>query len=225
MNVPWLSKEEIARRAREASAAYAAMTGAPVVPPVPVEDMVERFFGLNLAYEDLEETLGIDDVLGATYVESRRIVVNSRLLEEGSEGRLVFTCAHETGHWVLHRHLVSEAARSGETRDAVVCRAADACEPLEWQADYFAACLLMPCEETEKAFSKVFPDGRVVFENVKSALGATALCVDPCAENWHFIADIVREEAGFSNVSKAAMIFRLEELGLVVNRTAVPLGW
>jgi hypothetical protein len=192
----------------------------------PVESPVINFDRqLSLSYEDLEEVLGIDDVLGATYLESRRVVINSNLVEDGNEGRLIFTCAHEAGHWVLHRHLVSKDARLGETREAVVCRASDAREPLEWQADYFAACLLMPEEETTKAFMKIFPAGRVVFENVKSALGGTALCVDPCAENWHFIADMVRGEGGFINVSKAAMIFRIEELGLVVNRTGVPPGW
>jgi hypothetical protein len=36
---------------------------------------------------------------------------------------------------------------------------------------------------------------------------------------------MVREGGGFTNVSKEAMIFRLEELGLIVNRTGTRLGW
>jgi hypothetical protein len=88
------------------------MIGERVAPPIPVEDVIERFLGLDLTYENLDEKLGMEDVLGATYVKSKRIAINRRLLEDRNEGRLVFTCAHEVGHWVLHRHLVEEAART-----------------------------------------------------------------------------------------------------------------
>jgi hypothetical protein len=32
---------------------------------------------------------------------------------------------------------------------------------------------------------------------LKSSWEGTAVCVDPCVENWHFIAEMVREGGGF----------------------------
>jgi Zn-dependent peptidase ImmA (M78 family) len=225
MRVPWMTKEVIAHQAKELLAAYEAVIGHCVSPPFPVEDVIERFLGLSLSYEDLDAKLGMDDVLGATYVNRKRISINEKLLHDRNEGRLIFTCAHEAGHWILHRHLVETPAGFNRFKDAIVCRARNAQEPVEWQADYFATCLLMPDEEMKKAFSLVFPMRPLTLDNVRSSLGGTAVCVDPCVENWHFIADMVREGGGFTNVSKEAMIFRLEELGLLVNRTGARLGW
>ena len=106
MKVPWISKEEIAQKAMDLLEAFQTMAGYMVKPPVPVEDIIERSLGLRLLYEDLEKMFGSNDVLGATYVESKVICINERLFEHSSEGRLVFTCAHEAGHWVLHRRYV-----------------------------------------------------------------------------------------------------------------------
>ena len=225
MRVPWMTKEEIAGRAHGLLTRYEAAIGHSVRPPIPVEDVIERFLGLSLSYEDLDSKLGMDDVLGATYLDRKGISINEKLLRDRNEGRLIFTCAHEVGHWILHRHLVEAASALGRVRKAIVCRAKNARAPMEWQADYFSTCLLMPGEEMNKAFSLVFPAGRLVLDNERSTLGGTAVCVDPCVENWHFIADLVREGGGFTNVSKEAVIFRLEELGLVVNRTSARLGW
>jgi len=102
MKVPWISKERIALKATELIKNFQALAGYTVKPPIPVEDIIERALGLRLLYEDLEKVFGSNDVLGATYVESGVICINERLFEHSSEGRLVFTCAHEVGHWVLH---------------------------------------------------------------------------------------------------------------------------
>ena len=102
MKVPWISKENIALKAMDLIEAFQVVTGYRVRPPIPVEDIIERGLGLRLLYEDLEKVFGSSDVLGATYVESGVICINERLFEHSSEGRLVFTCAHEVGHWMLH---------------------------------------------------------------------------------------------------------------------------
>jgi Zn-dependent peptidase ImmA (M78 family) len=97
--------------------------------------------------------------------------------------------------------------------------------PEEWQADYFASCLLMPEQKVVGAFSQVWGGKEMVLDNVRSRLGGTSVCVDPCVENWPLIADAVRDAGRFSNVSKEAMIIRLKELGLVRNKTQAPMGW
>ena len=225
MNVPWMPREIIAESASKVIADYQAMVGHPVNPPIPIEDIIERYLHVHLSFEDLENKLGIKDVLGATYVTSRLICINEKLVEGRSEGRLAFTCAHEAGHWVLHRAFVNCAIRAGQLCDSIICRIKNAREPIEWQADYFAACLLMPEKEVKEAFCEVCGTERLVVENIKSAFGGTAFCVDPCVENWHFIASLVCEAGGFTNVSKQAMAIRMQELGVLVNVTGVPIGW
>jgi len=225
MNVRWLPKESITKSASDLLIGYEELIGRKVIPPIPVEDIIERYLGLSLSFEDLEARLGMEDVLGATFVRSKTICINEKLLESKSEGRMMFTCAHEAGHWVLHRHMIEQAQRSRAGAEAIVCRTRNSRLPIEWQADYFASCLIMSEEEVRNAFSLVWAGKEVVLDNVRSCLGGTAVCIDPCVENWHFIADAVREAGGFSNVSKEAMIIRLRELGLILNKTGAYMGW
>ena len=103
MKVPSLPKEKIAERASALISYFQSLAGYEIKPPIPVEEMIERALGLRLVYDDLEAKLGNRDILGAIYVEVKLICINERLFEHSSEGRLVFTCGHEAGHWVLHR--------------------------------------------------------------------------------------------------------------------------
>ena len=136
----------------------------------------------------------------------------------------VFTFAHETGHWVLHRALVDQACRTGSGRGLIFCRIKDAKKPIEWQADYFASCMLLPEAAVSNAFCKCYGSRPLIIYNVKSAYSGP-VCFDPCVETWPKIADVVRESGGFSNVSNQAMIIRLQDLGLVKNETRAKLSW
>ena len=224
MKVPWISKEKIALKAMDLMEAFQAVAGYKVKPPIPVEDIIERSLGLRLLYEDLEKVLGSNDVLGATYVESGVICVNERLFEHSSEGRLVFTCAHEVGHWVLHRRYV-DVQRRRSKGEVIVCRLRDAKAPIEWQADYFAACLLMPEKEIREAFQKVCGPEPVVINNVRSAVEEGVQREEPFVEQWPYIAAAMCEAGGFSNVSKQAMVIRLQDLGLLINKTSTEMNW
>ncbi len=225
MKVPWLKKEEISEKASDLIADYQMVCDAPVKPPIPVENIIEQHLNLRLSFEDLDRIMGLEDVLGATYVEAKRVCINKKLLDKSFEGRLVFTCAHEVGHWVLHRQYAKVQTRTGTKGEVIVCRSEYARAPIEWQADYFAGCLLMPKTELVQAFRKVFGTAALMLYNVKSAIVRSPVCIDPCVENWPQIADLVCETGGFTNVSRHAMIIRLQELGLLMNLTRVPLGW
>lgn len=225
MKVPWMPKEEISGQASRILADYQSIVGHPVTPPIPVEDIIERYLGLRLSFEDLDTILKTDDVLGATYVKMKRICINERLLEKRSEGRMIFTCAHEAGHWVLHRRFVDAAGRTGRGDGSIICRTIEAKKPIEWQADYFAACLLLPEEQVRTAFQLACGSGQLILHNIESSLGGSSLYVDPCVQNWHLIASVLREAGGFTNVSKQAIIIRLQELGLLVNMTGKTIGW
>lgn len=225
MKVPFLSKQRIADFAMDVVLDYEALNGGTISPPVPVEDIIERSLGLSLGFIDFEEKYGMPDIYGATYVQKKFIAISTTLLDERSEGRYCFTCAHEIGHWVLHRHLVDAAARATRGEEAVFCREKDAKAPIEWQADYFAGCLLMPENKVETAFRRIFGCDILDLYTVQRVFPTTPFHFDICVDNWQHIADAVRRAGGFLNISKQAMIIRLQDLGLVVNHTDQPINW
>jgi Zn-dependent peptidase ImmA (M78 family) len=224
MKVPWLSKATISDAASWLRAEYQTTTFRPAAPPIPVEDIIERGLGLKLGFSDLRKKLKMDDVLGATYVNDKLICVDQSLVDNQNEGRLCFTFAHEAGHWVLHREFIDQACRTGNDEAYIFCRIIDAKKPVEWQADYFASCLLMPEKEVKRAFMDIFGSDPLVLYNEKSCFDGP-ICFDPCVQNWPIIAAAVKGAGGFSNVSKQAMIIRLQDLGLVKNKTHTRLTW
>jgi Zn-dependent peptidase ImmA (M78 family) len=134
---------------------------------------------------------------------------------------MFFTLAHEAGHWMLHRKFI-QGASTDET--AHFCRVRDAKKPIEWQADYFASCLLMPEKFVSASFQQVFGCRSLSLYNLQPAY-CGPLCFDPCIGTWPHIATKVMEAGGFSNVSKQAMIIRLQDLGLIRNETKTRMGW
>ncbi len=81
---------------------------------------------------------------------------NSSLAKEGFKNS---SLAHEIGHFVLH---INQTAVSNfldrinqgdslETIQPFLCRTVDSSQRIEWQAQYFASCLLMAMSELEKA--------------------------------------------------------------------------
>ena len=112
--------------------------------------------------------LGLDpDILGAILFDERRIVIDESLDPEenpSKEGRYRFTLAHEGGgHWRLHRHLFAKdpaqvSLFNEPASPSVVCRSSQAKEPVEWQADFYASCLLMPRKLVMAAWDEMFPD-------------------------------------------------------------------
>jgi hypothetical protein len=158
MDVPYLSASEIEKEAALLLAEFNIGRGRKLVAPVPVEEVLEAHLKLTLDFDDLHTKLGVPmtgdgpEVFGALWVNSREVFVDQSLDPTANpqmEGRYRFTVSHEIGHWRLHRdHLASAAhpdlfeasAKSG----VVICRSSQAKERVEWQADYFASCLLMP---------------------------------------------------------------------------------
>lgn len=224
MKIPWLTKNSIAAAATGVIANYEAKIKRRVQPPIPVENIIERGLGLKLGFSDLRKKLKLNDVLGATYVKDGLICVDTSLAENQNEGRLCFTFAHETGHWTLHREYINQACRTGTDDAFIFCRIKDAKQKIEWQADYFASCLLMPKKAVISAFYRCYGSRPLTLYNVKSAF-CGPICFDPCVETWPKIAGMVKEAGGFSNVSKQAMIIRLQDLGLVQNETRARLSW
>ena len=154
IKIPWLTKKSIAAAATGVIADYEAKIKRRVQPPIPVENIIERGLRLKLGFSDLRKKLKLNDVLGATYVKDGMICVDLSLAENQNEDRLCFTFAHETGHWTLHREYINQTCQTGTDDAFIFCRIKDAKQKIEWQADYFASCLLMPEGAIKNAFYK-----------------------------------------------------------------------
>lgn len=155
--------EHIARRILTAFDA-SLYTGTPRA--VPIEEIIEAN-GLSLEYQYLRKNgriLGktvFDDGLEAVYdmekraytlfpVKAGTILIDASLCaEDSSTGRLRFTCAHELGHWVLHKKLYAGTGESAALAPALGENA------MEVQANMLASALLMPIPQVKRCFYRL----------------------------------------------------------------------
>jgi Zn-dependent peptidase ImmA (M78 family) len=244
-NVPYLHEEQIERNALELLTEYAQARGAVPEVPIPIEDIVEKHLRLGLEFDDMHRLFnvrrsGLDpEILGAMFFNERRIVIDESLDPEenpSNEGRYRFTLAREAGiHWRLHRHLFekdpTQTSLFGEPASpSVVCRSSQAKEPIEWQADFYASCLLMPRTLVVAIWRERFRSAEPL---IYSRLCRT-LHVNPPAYrhrprrlNEAFVDSGYEDFADgwadyfapFFGVSRQSMRIRLEKLGLLLRET------
>lgn len=157
--VPYLADEAIERNAASLIGEFERARGVTIEPPIPVEDIVEKYLKLRIEFDDMHARHnaprppnGQPDILGAIYGDGSIFIDESLDPEENPsrEGRYRFTLAHEVGHYRYHQDLLAEEA-------VVVTADAETGEPTlrgdggdqnlkraEWQANRFASCLLVP---------------------------------------------------------------------------------
>jgi len=200
-------------------------SGTVLEPPVPVDAIVETLLGLTLSIRDLVSEYWMDDVFGAIWMEPGEVAVD-RLLDPTvfpeKEGRFHFTVAHEAGHWELHRHIYFRSRR----RPVVMCRTSGARLPKEWQADFFAACLLMPRYLVRDAWKRVrWSTAAMRAEDVRREMEWQGLIARRRMGRSREEENIIFERfcqplAGEFRVSAMAMRIRLEELGYLLRGAA-----
>jgi hypothetical protein len=171
--VPYFADELIEGDAALLLAEYAHARGIVIAPPIPIEDIVEKHLKLGIEFDDTHKLFGVPrsglepDILAAIFFDDRRIVIDESLDPEenpAKEGRFRFTLAHEGGgHWRLHRHLFAkdpaQIALFGDPAVAsFICRSSNAKNREEWQADFYASCLLMPRKLVFSAWDEMFQD-------------------------------------------------------------------
>ncbi len=116
-------------------------------PPIPINKIIERHLELRFDWDDIEDT-DEEKILAYLDPAERKICINTRRRDHFDQfvGSEAFTQAHEVGHWELH------VIKNGETQlefsffksvQQYVCREKSK-TPKEFQADKFAAYLLMP---------------------------------------------------------------------------------
>jgi Zn-dependent peptidase ImmA (M78 family) len=222
LKLPYLRPIELDGAAAELLRRYARWKGATPRPPIDIDDIVEGYLKLQLAVVDLQAQLGAADVLGATWFDEGRVAVDRSL--EGQDGRFAFTLAHEVGHWMLHRPLyeADKVTRPRFTPDgvaaappepAIVCRSSQQQAAAEWQANQFAARLLMPSSHVCAAVQALCGRARQVWGGLRRALAGGG--VDARLRS---LAAAVIDRGRFENVSNEAMRRRLIDLKLVVDR-------
>ncbi len=222
--VKYLPKARIEQAATALIHAYARQYGLEDNIPVPVDSLLECSLGLTLEIGDLTERLGLNDVLGATWIESRTVMIDQSLEPTDNplmEGRFNFTLAHEIGHWQLHRTQICNPSDQQSLFDfdmepTIVCRTSQSREQMEWQADCFASYLLMPEDRIQRTWVEVYGSSEQYvaveeIEKLKVLWGKER----PTTE-------VARDMALLFNVSGQAMQIRLEDLGLVLTRKPEP---
>jgi Zn-dependent peptidase ImmA (M78 family) len=106
---------------------------------------VAEFLGLDTDIIDLDESEGIAAMI---WPIQRKILINERN-ERLAKGFQESSIAHEIGHWVLHinQDTIPEQDRNHDRATPIALhrhyRAKEE-KSIEWQAQYFAGCLLMP---------------------------------------------------------------------------------
>ncbi len=104
-------------------------------PPIPVHRIAEEN-GVDVVFADFGKHT--DTVAGFCDFKQAKLFVNRK----DKADRQSFTIAHELGHWLLHRDLFI----SHPERYPMLLRVADTnkTDPLEREANHFAANLLVP---------------------------------------------------------------------------------
>jgi hypothetical protein len=221
--VRFLPEKRIIADAEALLAAYERECGQALRPPIPVDEILETHLGLSLDFDDLLRVLGAEDVLGALWVSNRAVFIDERLDPHeypDEEGRYNFTVGHEIGHWEEHRHYFLEDEKQGlllpnpNPDPSIVCRTSQSKTRIEWQADTFAANLLMPKAMIFQAWKERF--GRLEPFWLDVPTRTRKLIVPEDIVTRKTFNRVAEEFAPIFRVSIQAMRIRLEELGLLL---------
>ena len=168
----------------------------------------------------MQRLFGVSDVHGELWVNEKRVGIDQRLdpvRNPAMLGRYHFTLAHEAGHWRLHRHLFQRRANQlsllpeGVDRPEYICRSSDT-DPIEYQANRFASCLLMPREMIKRAWHE-WRGGMapIYLPDLRAESGDHAT-------DEMLLQDAVRPLAAKFQVSPEAMRIRSEGMGLLLRK-------
>jgi hypothetical protein len=220
-----MKDQEFEDEAALLSAEYGNKHGLVTAPPIPVDEMVELYLGLSLEFHDMQKLFGVDDVHGALWVNEKRVGIDRRLDPSSNPamlGRYHFTLAHEAGHWRLHRQLFQRRANQhalfaeNVPRPEYICRSSDT-EPIEYQANRFASCLLMPREMVKRSWHEWREGMEPIYLADLRAKGGN----DGSDES--IMEDAIRPFAAKFRVSPTAMRIRTESMKLLFRRREASL--
>jgi hypothetical protein len=194
--------------------------GQVTAPPIPIDEIVEVYLELILEFIDTRKEFGVDDVHGALWVNKKLVGMDQRL-DPGSYppmlGQYRFTLAHEAGHRRLHRQLFQKRANQltllpeNAQRPEYICRSGSM-EPIEYQANRFASCLLMPKEMVKRAWHEWRGDSNPMY------LADLRAQVSGDIKDEMVLENAVRPFACTFRVSPEAMRIRGEQIGFLLRK-------
>ncbi|MEH1798185.1 MAG: Zn peptidase [Nostoc sp.] len=150
----FLSKEEIERQAVDVLMRVQAKRKRPLKWPIDAGHLAETLdLDMDCGYIPADEQGAIAAMILPI---ERKIVMNENNLDfpKGFEESSI---AHEIGHWELHidKNAVFQFVEKREIGieipvEPFLCRSVSSQKGIEWQAQYFAGCLLMPIFKLEQ---------------------------------------------------------------------------
>jgi Zn-dependent peptidase ImmA (M78 family) len=202
-----LTRERIEQKANLLLAEHLLRFPKTQIPPVPIDEIVEHTLKFHIEFDDLIQKHGAG-TLGAVYMDRRTIAIDESLDPEaypGKEGRCRYTIAHEVAHVWLHKgaecvdleRYTDDPSKAGSVRE------------LEWQADVFAAALLMPGQAVRRVWKEQHPEPLVITEEILRVARDNGLSRE------EYLNGVAEEMAALFKVSTQAMRIRLGELGLL----------
>ena len=208
---PYLKSKEIEKESIKLLDSFTQKRRQRLSAPIPVFDIIE-FLGYDIDFR--KDGIYQDaDILGGTLIEEKTVQINENISDH--EGRMHFTAAHEIGHIILHVPLFKRV-NNVDSDQKIISRKDGGFEgerkqPEEWQADKFAAFLLMPSKLIKKAFFINYTKP----VNVRKRRLLELIFPKPAFVKGYAIAEKVIRDGKFDNVSKMAMLNRLIGMRLV----------
>ncbi|UUW11215.1 ImmA/IrrE family metallo-endopeptidase [Flavobacterium plurextorum] len=181
--------------------------------PIPLTELfqyLERKHNLKYSYSNMENEAN-KNILGYFDAERNEIIINLSIKESIREP---FVAAHEIGHFILHKKLRINKTRYNNFKDtsfSLFEQSYALKNPknwIEWQANCFAASLLMPQFSIQAVL--------ILTQNELGISKAGSIFLDDQECNKRDFSEIVKRMAAHFNVSKLSIEYRLNDLGLIV---------
>lgn len=154
--VAYRSEGELERRAADFRQRFGVAETEKVLP---IENIVDVELGINIV--PLPGLYRVTESWGALSPDCSTISVDEMCCSGGYEEKYRFTLAHEVAHYELHADIFRELEFSStvEFKDAIGQHLSDAeYRSMEWQADYFAGCILVPKDLLREEFASLLAD-------------------------------------------------------------------
>ncbi|SEB01728.1 protein of unknown function [Pseudobutyrivibrio sp. ACV-2] len=137
------------------------------------------------------------------YVEKGTILIDETLTEKENRGRENFTVMHEIFHNVLHKEcFIAEDSTImhptySRTIDGKIKTSSGVWKTIEWQANVCAASFLMPADLVRAEYEERYSQAKFA------------------RHNRDYMWKLIKNMSSDFNVSKQAMSYRLQNLGLI----------
>ena len=205
-------------------AEYGNKHGQVMAPPVPVDEMVEVYLGLSLEFLDMQKLFGVDDIHGALWVNEKRAGIDQwldqqRILPCSDVTTLRWHMKPDTGGFTANYFYAVRTSThcSLKAKNDRVHLPANDTEPIEYQANRFASCLLMPREILKRAWHE-WRDGMdpIFLPDLRAENGTNGT-------DEMIMENAVRPLAGKFQVSPEAMRIRAEGISLLMRKREASL--